>query len=128
MLVFEDIQTANLTRRPKPKRDDNGTYLPNGAAAKGGLNKSILDAGWGMFMQMCTSKAEGAGRTIAKVDPKFSSQVCSNCGQVRKKELSERWHSCDCGAELDRDVNAAINILARGKRVLGGKHPTSATA
>jgi len=56
VLVFEDIQTANLTRRPKPKRDDNGTYLPNGAAAKGGLNKSILDAGWGMFMQMCTSK------------------------------------------------------------------------
>jgi putative transposase len=81
-----------------------------------------------MFMQMCTSKAEGAGRTILKVDPKFTSQVCSHCGTVRQKDLSDRWHSCECGAELDRDVNAAINILARGKRVLAGKQPTSATA
>jgi putative transposase len=62
-----------------------------------------------------------------KVDPHFTSQVCSTCGQVRKKDLSERWHSCDCGADLDRDVNAALNILARGKRVLAGKQPTSAT-
>ena len=69
-----------------------------------------------------------AGRTIVKVDPKFTSQVCSQCGQVRKKDLSDRWHSCGCGAALDRDVNAAINILARGKRVLAGKQPTSATA
>ncbi len=75
-----------------------------------------------------------AGRTIVKVDPKFTSQVCSNCEQVRKKDLSERWHSCDCGAELDRDVNAAINILARGKKVLwtnntlARKEPTQASA
>ena len=134
VIVFEDIQTANLVKRPKPKQDEYGKYLPNGAAVKGGLNKSIQDAGWGMFMQMCTSKAEGAGRTIVKVDPKFTSQVCSNCGQVRKKDLSERWHSCDCGAELDRDVNAAINILARGKKVLwtnntlARKEPTQASA
>jgi putative transposase len=128
VLVFEDIQIGNLTRKPKPKLDENGTYLPNGAASKGGLNKSILDAGWGTFVQMCTSKAEGAGRTLIKVSPQFTSQVCSQCGRVKKKDLSERWHSCDCGAELDRDVNAAINILARGKAQLGGKRPTSATA
>lgn len=57
VLVFEAIQVGNLTRKPKSKQDENGTYLANGASAKGGLNKSILDAGWGMFMQMCTSKA-----------------------------------------------------------------------
>jgi putative transposase len=124
VIVFEDIQVANLTRKPKPKQDENGTYLPNGAAAKGGLNRSMLDAGWGMFVSMCTSKAEGAGRTLLKVNPQFTSQVCSGCGQVRKKDLSERWHSCDCGAELDRDVNAAINILVRGKAQLAGKQPT----
>jgi putative transposase len=77
-----------------------------------------------MFVSMCTSKAEGAGRTLLKVNPQFTSQVCSGCGQVRKKDLSERWHSCDCGAELDRDVNAAINILVRGKAQLAGKQPT----
>ena len=118
VLVFEDIQTSNLLTRPKPKQDENGTYLPNGAAAKGGLNKSIQDAGWGAFVAMCQAKAEEAGRTLIKVNPHDTSQVCSQCGQVRKKDLSESWHSCDCGAELDRDVNAAMNILARGKKVL----------
>lgn len=119
VLVFEAIQTGNLTRKPKPKQDENGTYLPNGASTKGGLNKSILDAGWSQFVQVCTYKAAWAGRTLIKVDPKFTSQVCSGCGQVRKKDLSERWHSCDCGTELDRDVNAAINILERGRRQQG---------
>jgi putative transposase len=128
VLVFEDLQIGNLVRKPKPKQDENGKYLPNGASAKGGLNKSILDAGWGIFVAMCSCKAEEAGRTLVKVSPHFTSQVCSQCRQVRKKDLSERWHSCDCGAELDRDVNAAINILERGKQLLGGKHPTRATA
>jgi putative transposase len=124
VMVFEELQIGNLTRKPKPKQDEKGAYLPNGAAAKGGLNKSILDAGWGNFVQLCSSKAAWAGRTLIKVDPKFTSQVCSGCGHVRKKDLSERWHVCDCGTELDRDVNAAINILARGKLQMGGKHPT----
>lgn len=120
VMVFEDLQIGNLTKRPKPKKGEKeGQYFPNGASAKGGLNKSILDAGWGMFVAMCTSKAEEAGRIIVKVDPHFTSQVCSQCRRVRKKDLSERWHSCDCGAELDRDVNAAINILARSQQQLG---------
>ena len=118
VIVFEDIKTGNLTKKPKPKLDENGTYLPNGASAKGGLNKSILDAGWGSFVQLCSCKAAWAGRTLVKVDPHYTSQVCSGCGQVRKKDLSERWHRCECGCELDRDVNAAINILERGRRQL----------
>jgi len=119
VIVFEDIKTGNLTRRPRPKQDESGNYLPNGASAKGGLNKSILDASWGTFVDMCSVKAAWAGRTLIKVSPQFTSQICSGCGQVRKKDLSERWHSCDCGAELDRDVNAAINILERGRRQRG---------
>ena len=58
VIVFEDLQIANLVKRPKAKQDEEtGQYLPNGAAAKGGLNKSILDAGWGMFVGMCSSKS-----------------------------------------------------------------------
>jgi len=130
VIVFEDIKTSTLTHRPKPKQDEaTKEYLPNGAASKAGLNKSILDASWGMFVDMCSRKAEEAGRTLLKVDPKYTSQICSICSQVRKKELSERWHSCDCEAELDRDVNAAVNILARGYKTLsGGTHPTPVTA
>jgi len=120
VIVFEDIKTINLVRKPTPKQDEKtGQYLPNGASAKGGLNTSILDAGWGTFVNMCAHKAAWAGRTLIKVNPRFTSQLCSGCGHVRNKDLSERWHSCECGTELDRDVNAAINILERGRRQQG---------
>jgi putative transposase len=114
-IVFENLQAAHLSRRPKPKQDENGTYLPNGAAAKGGLNKSINDAGWAQFQQFCTYKAASAGREVLFVNPKYTSQICSGCGTLKKKDLSERWHSCQCGTELDRDHNAAINILRLGQ-------------
>ncbi|EFH84737.1 RNA-guided endonuclease InsQ/TnpB family protein [Ktedonobacter racemifer] len=111
-IVFEDIAPANLSRRAKPKQDaETGQYLLNGASAKSGLNKSILDAGWSQFIAFCEYKAENAGRVqVVKVDPRMTSQICSECGTVVKKTLEERWHSCECGCELDRDHNAAINI------------------
>ena len=128
VIVFEALAPSNMSRAPKPKQDENGVYLPNGAAAKGGLNKSILDAGWSQFVSLCTYKAANAGMVhVIKVDPKYTSQVCSGCGQVRKKDLSDRWHSCECGTELDRDHNAARNILSKGMQQLtGGIHPTFA--
>ena len=114
-IVFEELQPANMSKRAKPKQDENGKYLPNGGSAKSGLNKSIVDAGWTMFQQFCTYKAASAGREVLLVNPKYTSQICSGCGTVKKKELSERWHSCECGTELDRDHNAAINILRLGR-------------
>ena len=120
VLVLEDLQTKNLVRRPQPKQDEaTGQYLPNGAAAKGGLNKSISDAGWGMFTAMLHVKAGWAGRTIIGVDPKYTSQICPGCGNVRSKPLQERWHSCECGCELDRDTASAKVILDEGRKQLG---------
>ncbi len=120
VLVLEDLQTKNLIKRPKPKQDEaTGQYLPNGAAAKGGLNKSISDAGWGMFTDMLHVKAGWAGRTIIGVDPKYTSQICPGCGNVRSKTLQERWHSCECGCELDRDTASAKVILEEGRKQLG---------
>jgi len=63
-----------------------------------------------------------AGKSISSVlfvNPKYTSQVCSQCGTVRKKTLEERWHSWECGCELDRDTNAAINILRLGSSQRG---------
>lgn len=125
VIVLEDLRVKNLTKAPEPKQDAQGIYLPNGASAKAGLNKSILDAGWGMFTEMIHFKAASAGRTVVLVNPFMTSQHCSGCGKVVKKDLSERWHSCTCGTELDRDTNAAINILNLGKKhLLGGTRPT----
>jgi putative transposase len=129
VIVFEDLAPSNLSKAPKPKQDENGKYLPNGAAAKGGLNKSILDAGWNAFIEIVKAKAASAGRTVLFVNPAYTSQACSGCGTIKKKDLSERWHSCECGTELDRDINAAINILELGRKQLQGwASPTLETA
>jgi putative transposase len=114
-IVFEELEITNISKHAKPKQDENGNYLPNGAAAKSGLNKSILDAGWGQFQHIVSYKAACAGRTVLFANPRYTSQVCSQCGTIKKKDLSERWHSCECGAEMDRDTNAAINILRVGR-------------
>ena len=114
-IVFEKLAPSNMSKRPKPKQDEaTGQYLPNGASAKAGLNKSIHDAGWGQFQQICESKAACAGSHVLFVSPKHTSQMCSGCGAIAHKELDERWHSCSCGTELDRDHNAALNILRIG--------------
>jgi putative transposase len=77
----------------------------------------MLDAGWAEFVAYCTYKAAYAGSVMLQVNPKYISQMCSQCGAVVKKELSERWHYCSCGCSLDRDHNAALNILTLGQRV-----------
>ena len=129
VIVFEDLQVKNLTKAPAPKQDENGKYVPNGAAAKAGLNKSILDAGWSTFTGIVSVKAAWAGRTVIFVDPSKTSQTCPNCGTVRKKTLDERWHSCSCGCELDRDTASAKVILDLGRKaLLVGTRPTRATA
>jgi len=78
------------------------------------LSKSIADAAWNTFITILTCKAEEAGRQVVKVDPKYTSQICSKCGEIVKKDLSVRVHKCPhCGLVLDRDINAAKNVLAR---------------
>jgi putative transposase len=115
-IVFEDLSMHHMVKRPKVKQDENGKYLHNGASKKAGLNKSILDAGWGSFIELVKHKAEWAGVTVMQVDPKNTSQMCSTCGLIGEhKDLSVRTHVCEhCGVTLDRDHNAALNILDRG--------------
>ena len=79
-----------------------------------GMRKSIMDVAWTQFIQMTIGKAAEAGRTIILVNPRNTSKMCSRCGELVEKKLSERTHMCPhCGLVLDRDVNAAIHILHR---------------
>jgi putative transposase len=115
LIVVEDLRIANLTRRPTPVRDDTGGFAPNGAAAKAGLNKSILDAGWGTLIAMLTYKAEDAGRRLVVVNPRHTSQTCSACGLVNRDSRHGTVFCCvGCGHEDHADVNAAVNILRAG--------------
>ena len=82
------------------------------------LAKSISDSGWGLFFNFLTYKAEEAGRTVIKVPPHNTSQICSGCGEKVPKALSVRIHKCPfCKLNVDRDHNAALNIKALGQRV-----------
>ncbi|WP_245956647.1 RNA-guided endonuclease InsQ/TnpB family protein [Nonomuraea fuscirosea] len=116
MIVHEDLRIANMTKSPAPKPDGEGGYLPNRAAAKAGLNNSILDAGWGVFLGILAHKAESAGRELISVDPRNTSRTCAPCGHVAKENrATQAEFACTaCGHTAHADVNAAINILGAG--------------
>ncbi|NLU81197.1 RNA-guided endonuclease TnpB family protein [Rhodococcus sp. HNM0569] len=101
-------------------RDNQAVYVEDLAVSglvRTRLAKSVHDAGWGMFTRMLEEKARRYGRAFVKIDRWFpSSQLCSACGVVDgPKPLSIREWTCPCGAVHDRDLNAAINILAAGR-------------
>jgi putative transposase len=86
------------------------------------LSKSILDAGWGYLRQRLIDKAAEAGRQVILVDPANTSRTCSSCGAIFPElSLGDRWVECSCGLSMDRDVNAAWNILKRAGHALGSK-------
>ena len=117
LIVHEDLKITNMVRRPKPKPADDGSFLPNGAAAKGGLNRSIHDAGWAQLLSFVAYKAEDAGRDVIAVDPRPTSQRCSQCGHVaaENRVTQATFHCQRCGHEAHADINAAVNILRAGR-------------
>jgi len=100
-IVFEDLQIKNMMQNHH-------------------LAKSISDAGWYQLIGLTKSKAEYAGKIVELVNARNTSQNCSGCGNPVPKDLSVRMHSCPfCGLVLDRDHNAAINILNRSNSTVG---------
>jgi len=96
LIVFEDLLVRNMVKNK---------YLA----------KSISDAGWNELVSFVSYKAEEAGKMVELVNPNGTSQLCSGCGAEVRKSLAVRTHRCPhCGLVMDRDENAAINILNRG--------------
>jgi len=80
------------------------------------LAQAIYDVAWGKFFNMTQTKAESAGRVFKRVDPRYTSQICSNCGNKQKMPLAIRIYECEsCGLIINRDHNAAINIDRAGQ-------------
>jgi transposase len=117
-IVVEDLKIANMLRRAKPIPDpDNARmFLPNGARAKTGLNRSISDAGWGQFVSILHAKAEEAGRAWIEVDPRHTSDGCESCGHAaRANRVTQAEFACQrCGHTAPADEHAARNILRAG--------------
>lgn len=105
-ICLEDLNTRGMLR--------------NHCLAKCIHPSGVPDAAWHQFAQIVTSKAAEAGGCVVQVDPRNTSKRCSRCGQLVQKALSVRVHQCPvCGLEINRDLNAAINILAIGLDSIG---------
>jgi len=98
LIVFEELDIQEI------QQNENRT-----------ISKGIADVAWGQFVSQTSRKAAEAGRGVLQVDPKNTTQACSGCGAMVRKDLSQRVHHCpDCGLKMGCDLNAARNILARG--------------
>jgi putative transposase len=124
LFVFEALKVQNMTAKAKPKQDAQGRWIKNGAAAKSGLNKSILASTWGQTKIFLQYKARRQGKLVIEVPPFYSSQECAACGHVHPdNRVSQSEFVClRCGNTDHADHNAAKVIALRGVRqLLSGK-------
>ncbi|MFI1568655.1 RNA-guided endonuclease InsQ/TnpB family protein [Streptomyces sp. NPDC020490] len=117
VIAHEQLNTAGMTKSPAPKADPGrpGNFLANGAAAKAGLNRSILEAGWAQFLGILANKAESAGRLVIPVDARNTSRTCPECGHTAKENrLTQAEFRCTaCGYTANADHVGATNVLNR---------------
>jgi transposase len=120
VIVLEDLRIKNMVRKPKSKPDPDqpGSFLPNQARAKAGLNRSIHRSCWGLFAQRLQDKATVSGVTVIEVNPAYTSVECRACGHTASgnRESQAVFRCLECGHANHADTNAAQNVLARGLR------------
>ena len=108
-----------MTRSAKGDSDNHGKNVTQ----KSGLNRTILDQGWGEFKRQIEYKQEWRGGWLLLVDPKHTSQICSVCKHTAKenRNTQSEFRCVACGHEANADVNAAQNIFQRGMDWLSGE-------
>ena len=116
MIVCEDLKIANMSKSASGTLENKGRNV----RAKSGLNKSILDQGWGMTLTMLEYKQQWQGGLLIQVNPRFTSQTCFECKHVAKenRRTQAKFECVECGYIANADVNAARNILTVGHAVL----------
>ena len=116
MVVVEELQVKNMSKSAKKNEESPGKNVK----AKSGLNRGILDQGWSLFSSMLDYKLEELGGHLVKVSPHHTSQICPCCEhQAKENRKSQSRFVCEnCGHTANADDVGALNILARGYRVL----------
>jgi len=109
VLAFEDLNIKGMVKNSGSTERSPNVHLA----------KSISDAAWNQLVQFTGGKAEDAGRRVVLVDPRNTTKMCSRCGVLVEKPLSERMHHCVCGLSINRDLNASFNILRLGLQSMG---------
>jgi putative transposase len=116
LVVLEDLQVKNMSRSAKGTQKAPGRRV----RAKAGLNKAILDQGWAELRRQLQYKMQWCGGQVLAVDPKNTSRTCPECGHVAadNRKTQAEFRCVSCGHSAHADVVGALNILARGHRVL----------
>ena len=116
IIVLEDLKIRNMTKNSKGNSEQHGKMVKQ----KSGLNRIILNQGWGMFKEMLKYKQDWLGGQVIFVDPKHTSQTCPECDhQSKDNRLTQSKFECvKCGYQNNADYVGALNILPRGHRVL----------
>ena len=119
MIACEDLKVANMSKSASGTKEKKGRHVK----AKSGLNKSILDQGWGMMVNMLEYKQQWQGGLLIKVNPRYTSQTCFECKHIAKENsrTQANFECVKCGHKANADVNAAKNILAAGHAVLSAE-------
>jgi putative transposase len=115
LIVTEELATKNMVKAPAPRPDPDspGQFLPNGASAKAGLNRAILDGAPASLVGKLRYKAEEAGSKLIEVPTRRvkPTQRCHRCGSLKKLALADRSWRCACGVHHQRDENAARTMM-----------------
>lgn len=116
VIVHEALRIDNMTRSASGTVEEPGTSV----AQKSGMNRAILDAGWGVFLNVLRSKAESAERVVVAVNPANTSRTCTSCGHcARENRVTQADFRCvSCGFAEHADVVGATNVLRAGLALL----------
>jgi putative transposase len=121
-IALEDLNISGMLRRCQVKTDEKtGRFLKNGQSRKKGLNRSIYDASWSDLILKIEYLAVKQGKVVIKINPKYSSQECRNCGHTDKSNRDgEKFICTECGYHEHADIGAAKTIRDRGFKIVRG--------
>ncbi|WP_180082075.1 MULTISPECIES: RNA-guided endonuclease TnpB family protein [unclassified Acinetobacter] len=120
VFIFEKLNTQKMTKKPKPKKDESGRFIPNKAKAKAGLNKAILNVGWYMLETYVKYKAKHLGKAVFKIRAAYTSQECASCGHTHpdNRKTQDKFKCVSCGHTDNADKNASKVIKSRAIKLI----------
>ncbi|WP_257230144.1 transposase [Acinetobacter sp. YH12049] len=120
VFIFEKLNTKQMTKKPNPKKDEFGRFVPNKAKAKAGLNKAILNVGWHRISEFLTYKSVKLGKAVFTIHASYTSQECASCGHTHpdNRKNQDRFNCVSCGHADNADHNASIVIKNRAIKLV----------